>query len=100
MNQSRMNAVQGAEAISAQLHTVALLGCWWPVPPSQQRSVPMRSVTDTVSPLPLLALQHLEAKSLLFETLHKQVTKTQPPLQRPFPTFLSELLFRPVRTSA
>lgn len=99
MNQSRRNAVQGAEAISAQLHTVALLGCWRPVPPSQQCSVPVRSVTDTASPLPLLALQHLEAKSRLFETLHKQVTKTQPPLQRPFPAFLSELIFRPAQTS-
>lgn len=75
------------------MHAMALLRCCWPVPLSQQRS----GVTGMASLLPLLALQHLEAKALLAETLHKQVTKMQAPLQRPFPTFLSELLFRPAQ---
>lgn len=39
-------------------------------------------------------LQHLEAKTLLSQILRKQVTKMQALLQRQFPTFLSELLFR------
>lgn len=99
MNQSQTNTAQGTEALGAQLHIVAPPGCWWLAPPSQQRSVPVRSAAGTVSPLPLLALQHLEAEALLFETLHKQVTKTQPPLRRPFPTSLSELLSRPAQTS-
>lgn len=41
-----------------------------------------------------LMQQHLEAKALLSQILRKQVTKMQALLQRQFPTFLSELLFR------
>lgn len=83
MNQNQGSTGRGAEAQSSAAHDG-----------TAQTLLPSATVTALQHHCCWYLLQHLEAKALLSQILRKQVTKMQALLQRQFPAFLSELLFR------